>query len=274
LKALRLALISACLALGTGACVTTKSEGEEMRRDIAQLRADFDTLKADSATTREQLRAEQSKAVANLQAAMDALNRAARKTGADLGVELEKAQQDLTAVKGQLEVINHKLEEADKAAADRDKKIAEVFDWKSARQKQIDAAEHPTDKTAMYQLALKKLDAGDTARARELLTDFLSKFRDDPFAPNAQYWLGESYYAERRFNDAIVEFQKVIKDWKNSEKAADSLLKIGMSFQAQGDCHNAVLFFDEVVEKHRTNHSATKVAKEKLAECRKKRAGR
>jgi tol-pal system protein YbgF len=263
----------ALLFLGPAACVTTASEGEQMRKDIAQLRSELEAQQKSAQAEREQLRAEQAKAVKELNAAMDTLNRGARKTGADLAVDLEKAQQDLATLKGQLEVVNHKLEATDKAQADRDKKLDEVYTWATTRKRQMEAAEHPTDKAAIYQLALKKLDAGDTARARELLSEFLQKFKNDAFAPNAQYWLGESYYAERRFNDAIVEFQKVLKDWKSSEKTPDALLKIGMSFQAQGDCQNAVLFFDEVVGSHKGS-GAAKTAKDKLGECKKKRATR
>jgi len=44
-----------------------------------------------------------------------------------------------------------------------------------------------------------------------------------------------------------------------------------MSFQAQGDCQNATLFFEEVMQGHRSSPVA-KTAREKVAECRK--AGR
>ena len=269
----RSVLLALVLALGPAACITTASEGEAMRKDIAQLRADVDQQKKEASAEREALKAEQVKAMGDLKVAMDALDRAARKNGADLAVDLERAQGELAALKGQLEVINHKLDQSDKTQAERDKKLEDLVGWKSSREKAMQVAEHPTDKAAIYQLGLKKLDAGDTARARELFGEFLQRFKSDAYAPNAQYWLGETYYAERRFNDAIVEFKKVLDGWKAAEKTPDALLKIGMSFQAQGDCQNAVLFFDEVVGSHRTA-SAAKAAKEKLAECKKKKAGR
>ena len=263
-------LVALLVALSSTACVVWRSDYE---RDLAALKADLEQQKKEAGESREQLKTDQAKAVKEVNDAMDALNRVARKSGADLAVELEKAQADLASLKGQLEVINHKLEQEGPGMAERDRKIAVAYDWVEKRQKQMDAAEHPTDKAAVYQLALKKLDAGDTARARELFTEFLTRFKTDAYAANAQYWLGETYYAERRFNDAIVEFQKVLKDWKNSEKTPDALLKIGMSFQAQGDCQNAVLFFEEVLGSHRSS-SAGKSAKEKLAECKKKKGNR
>jgi tol-pal system protein YbgF len=269
-SSLRAAALAA-LVSGTTACVTTASEGEAMRKDIANLRADVDQQKKEAVAEREALRAEQAKAMAGLKSALEALDRAARKTGADLAVDLERAQQDLVSLKGQLEVINHKLQVADQAQAERDKKLDEVHAWKAQREKALQAAENPSDKAAIYQLGLKKLDAGETARARELFGEFLQKFKGDSYAASAQYWLGETYYAERRFNDAIVEFKKVLDGWKSTEKTADALLKIGMSFQAQGDCQNAVLFFEEVLQSHKSSQAA-RAAREKLSECRKKKA--
>jgi len=109
---------------------------------------------------------------------------------------------------------------------------------------------------ALYNLASQKLNQGQPAKARDLFQDFLNRYPKDELAANAQYWLGETYYAREEWNDAIVEFQKVLKEYKGSDKVPDALLKIGMSFQAQGDCQNALLFFDEVGQAHKTAPAA------------------
>src|SRR5438132_1320492 len=129
--------------------------------------------------------------------------------------------------------------------------------------------EYPTDRGPLYNLAGQRLDQGQPAKARELFQDFMNRYPKDELAANAQYWLGETYYAEKKWNDAIVEFQKVLKDYKGSDKVPDALLKIGMAFQAQGDCQNALLFFDEVVQAHKTS-AAAKAAHDRSAECRRK----
>ena len=263
---MRIAIVCLCL---TAACVTTAQEGEEMRRDIAALRTDL-KKEVDTATLeRQKLADEQAAKSKALQDALDVLNRAARKSGADLAVDLEKAQNDVTALRGQIEVLQHRLEALEKLSQDQQKSLDAANQLVAQRQKELDKAEHPTDRMGIYTLARQKLEAGQTARARELLQDFLARFPKDELAPNAQYWLGESWYAEKKWNDAIVEFQKVLKEYKGSDKVPDALLKIGMSFQAQGDCQNALLFFDEVGQAHKTAPAA-KVAHERAAECRRK----
>ena len=59
----------------------------------------------------------------------------------------------------------------------------------------------------------------------------------------------------------------MVKQYKASEKAPDALLKIGMSFQAQKDCKNAQLFYEEVLQAHKGSPAA-KTAREKSAECK------
>ena len=254
----RLLLIALCSV----ACVTTAQEGEQMRADIAALRTD---LKKEMDATSADRQKDQQRAKA-LQDALDQLSRAARKSGADLAVDLEKAQNDLSSVRGQIEVLQHRLDSLEKSSQENQKALDSATQFIAQQKKEL---EHPTDRGPLYNLARQRLDQGQPAKARELFQDFLNRYPKDELAANAQYWLGETYYAEKRWNDAIVEFQKVLKDYKGSDKVPDALLKIGMSFQAQGDCQNALLFFDEVLQAHKTS-AAAKAAHDRAAECRRK----
>src|SRR5471032_1175701 len=151
--------------LACSACVTTAQEGDEMRKDIASLRADL-KKETDTATADRQKQADEAAGRAKaLQDALDQLSRAARKSGADMGVDLEKAQNDLSAVHGQLEVLQHRLDAMEKAQTDQ-QKANEAAVAAAAQQKK--EAEHPTDKTGIYNLGRSKLEAGQTQRARAL----------------------------------------------------------------------------------------------------------
>src|SRR3954469_24438574 len=251
--------------LATSACVTTAQEGEQMRQDIAALRADLKKEVDTANAERAKLGAEQQQRGKALQDALDQLSRASRKSGADMAVDLEKAQNDVAALRGQIEVLQHRLDALDKQGQDERMTLEAVNQFMAQRQKEL---EHPTDRVGLYNLARQKLEANQPAQARPLLQDFLNRYPKDELAANAQYWLGETYYAEKKWNDAIVEFQKVLKEYKGSDKVPDALLKIGMSFQAQGDCDNAKLFYEEVIQSHGKSALA-KTARDKIAECRK-----
>src|SRR3954469_16703563 len=124
------------LLLACTACVTTAQEGEQMRNDIAALRTD---LKKEVDTTnleRQKLEAEQTQRSKALQDALDQLSRAARKSGADLAVDLEKAQNDITALRGQIEGLQHRLDALEKQGLEQQKLADTATQMLAQRQKE------------------------------------------------------------------------------------------------------------------------------------------
>src|SRR5947209_4906236 len=146
----------ACLVLAS-ACVTTAQEGEQMRKDIAALRTDLKN-EIDTATSeRQKLAVEQQQRGKALQEALDQLSRASRKSGADLGVDLEKAQNDVAALRGQLEVLQHRLDALEKTTQNQQKSL-DTANQVVAQQKK--EQERPSDRGALYNLARQRLDQG------------------------------------------------------------------------------------------------------------------
>jgi tol-pal system protein YbgF len=82
------------------------------------------------------------------------------------------------------------------------------------------------DPRVTYDGALNLLHQGHYVEAASGFSTFLRTFSDSPLAANAQYWLGECYYGERRFQEAIDEFERVFAFYPSSNKVPASLLKI------------------------------------------------
>ena len=72
-----------------------------------------------------------------------------------------------------------------------------------------------------------KLKAGDYADAAQLFTSFLQLYPSGVYAPNALYWLGESYYVTQNYELALEAFQTLLSQHAGSRKEADALLKVG-----------------------------------------------
>lgn len=87
----------------------------------------------------------------------------------------------------------------------------------------------PADPKDEYEAAFNNLMRHDLASAEAAFIAFLAAHPEDPLAGNAQYWLGETYYARNRFEDAAVAFLDGYQTYPNSPKAPDNLLKLGMS---------------------------------------------
>ena len=80
---------------------------------------------------------------------------------------------------------------------------------------------------ANYQAAFDLLKPGLYEKATAAFQQFLVAFPASALADNAQYWLGESYYVTRRYDEALKTFRIVVDRYKESRKLPDAWLKIG-----------------------------------------------
>ncbi len=91
------------------------------------------------------------------------------------------------------------------------------------------AAAPAADERASYQAAFDTLKSGQYDASARAFTQFLQQYPEGPYAPNARYWLGESYYVTQNFELALQQFQALYQRYPNHDKAAGALLKIGLS---------------------------------------------
>jgi len=76
----------------------------------------------------------------------------------------------------------------------------------------------------LYHDAFKLLQDGDYAGAERSFKAFVQNNPKHPLAGNAQYWLGETYYARHDYQNAMVAFAEGYKVYKTSPKGPDNLL--------------------------------------------------
>lgn len=99
-----------------------------------------------------------------------------------------------------------------------------------------------------YKKALETFMARKYKESEAMFADFIKKYPKSSFMPNAGYWLGEAYYAQKRYDEAILSFQSVVSKYSKHQKAADSLLKTGYSYERLGDKANARFYLEQVLE--------------------------
>ena len=88
----------------------------------------------------------------------------------------------------------------------------------------------PTEEEqAAYDRAFRALRETRYADAAEGFSDFLDEYPDSGYAPNALYWLAETYYVTRDFDTALSFFRQLLDQYPASNKEGDALLKIGFS---------------------------------------------
>ena len=82
--------------------------------------------------------------------------------------------------------------------------------------------------------AFKMLQDGDYAGAERGFKTFVQRNPQHALAGNAQYWLGETYYVRRDYQNAMVAFAEGYKVYKTSAKGPDNLLKLGITLAVMG----------------------------------------
>ncbi len=81
----------------------------------------------------------------------------------------------------------------------------------------------------LYQNGLRDFTSGKYDLARQEFSDYIKNFPANDLASNAQFYLGEIYYAQNDFNDAIGSYDTVLTNYPRSFKLASSLYKKGMA---------------------------------------------
>ena len=78
-----------------------------------------------------------------------------------------------------------------------------------------------------YNAAFNALKDGRYEQAASAFSQFLATFPASNLADNAKYWYAETFYVRRQFAEALSTFEAVVKDYPDSRKTPDALLKIG-----------------------------------------------
>ncbi|RJG01739.1 tol-pal system protein YbgF [Noviherbaspirillum sedimenti] len=242
------ALAAACLAAASLAPLPAHAlfGDDEARKAIVDLRGKFEAFQKENA------------------AQMD--GKANQKSVLDLANQNEQLRQEVARLRGQLEVLSNELANAQQRQkdfyVDLDNRLRKLepqrvtFDGKEIS---VDPAEQKS-----YDAALASFNGGDYKAASVALADFVRRFPQSGYAANAQYLLGNSFYALRDYRNAMVAQQAVVKNFPDHAKAPDALLNIATCQLELKDRAATKKTLESLVAKY-PEAPAAKTAKERLA---------
>ncbi|MEM7651076.1 MAG: tol-pal system protein YbgF [Pseudomonadota bacterium] len=81
---------------------------------------------------------------------------------------------------------------------------------------------------------------------------FLRDYPSHPLTGNAKYWLGETHYVRGNFERAARIFAEGYKEFPKGSKAADNLLKLGLSLDALGKRNDACVALGQLKKENPT----------------------
>lgn len=126
----------------------------------------------------------------------------------------------------------------------------------------------PESPESLYERSNESLLRRQFSDAESGFSSFVSKYPDHSLAGSAQYWLGETYYAQGDFRQAAQNFLRGYKGYPKSRRAPDSLLKLGISLNKLGQTQQACAAFGAI-----GGEFPNAVDAKKRAQAESKRAG-
>jgi tol-pal system protein YbgF len=102
---------------------------------------------------------------------------------------------------------------------------------------------------ALYDQGYGDFLQSNYAAAEKSFSKLVETYPKDPLAGSAQYWVGETYYVRKQYKKAADTFLAGYRKYSGSDKAPDTLLRLGMSLAALGQNEAACSTFKELKDK-------------------------
>ena len=106
------------------------------------------------------------------------------------------------------------------------------------------------DPEELYRTSYELILSGDYAMAEEGFRDHIARFPSDSRTADAHFWLGEALLGQQKYREAAQAFLSANRDFPDSRKAPDSLLKLGVSLAAMNQRDVACATLAEVSKRY------------------------
>ena len=99
-----------------------------------------------------------------------------------------------------------------------------------------------------YDLGAKEFADGNYEAARTLLREYLADAPRSDEASDAMFLIADSYFREKSYEEAILEYQNIIETWPESPRIPLCQLNQGIALLEIGKPNEAGLFFESLIE--------------------------
>ena len=233
-------LLAVWAGAGAAGCVTS-GQGDLMRHDIAELKLRLDAIDKRDAEYKAQ--------VIRLKKVLDDATALLARNSADVGAKAAKNEQDIAAVNGRLEELNHTLEQQTRTAEDLKVRLAAMEQTQGKIGDRV-GLNVPDDKEQLWAQAGQRLAQGQRDEGRRFFRTFIQRFPQDPRAPQAYLMLGQSFSQESKFPNAAAEFQKVLDNYASSPEVPEAMWQLALTFTQLKFCSDARALLGDLIKRY------------------------
>src|SRR5690554_4353591 len=202
---------------------------------------------------------------------------------AQLFMQLQQMQEEIAALRGMLEEQQHELRQLRQESLERyqvlDSRINAAGQSAEQKMSQSAVTEHaapaaeapnvlaeadPGQEKLYYDVSFELIKQREFEKAQQAFSAFLRQYPDSQYAANAQYWLGEIYLVQGDAQAAGKAFALVSHNYPEHNKVPDALYKLADVERRLGNLEKARGIWQQVVAQY-PNSSAAQLSQQDLA---------
>ena len=274
--------LAACLvaALSATGCVTPQ-DIEGLNAQLADIQRQVLQLQK-QAPSKEEVSSQMSTLGTNMGRQMESL----LKTEADMQVKLQDLSSQIDELQAKLEDTNYRLAQLSQQIAATNQELKSFRSLPSLppavpegtiggdpQQPPVQPPPQPqnpgggggADPQTLYNSAYNDYLKGSYDLAMREFQEYLANFPTTELADNATYWIGECFYRQRRFRQAVEQFDTVLERYSRSDKVAAATLKKGYALLELGERSQGVVQLRHVIKQY-PNSDEANLARQRLRE--------
>jgi tol-pal system protein YbgF len=247
----------------------------ELQRDVTSLlqgQKDLSTQVTQDNTVMKTLIGQSGENVNKLAATMGSLQKSVQDVQANSGARLDTMStqvqglsDNLEEIKSRLGKLNQQLVDLQNAVQSLDAKISGASAPAPATGLPTPTSSTGTTKPTssspsavpagapsadtLYSNGLRDITTGKYDLARSEFEDYLKFYSDTDLASNAQFYLGEIFYKQKQYVDAVAAYDKVLTNYPKSFKLGPARLRKGMSLLELGQKPGGIRELREVIKR-------------------------
>jgi tol-pal system protein YbgF len=261
----------------------------ELQRDVTSLlqgQKDLSTQVTQDNTVMKTLIGQSNDTVGKLGATMSSLQKSVQDVQANSGARLDTMStqvqglsDNLEEIKSRLGKLNQQLVDLQNSVQSLDAKIsgagAPAPATGLATPTSSTGSPRPAGSSALpagapsadtlYSNGLRDITSGKYDLARSEFEDYLKFYSDTDLASNAQFYLGEIFYKQKQYTDAVAAYDKVLTNYPKSFKLGPARLRKGMALIELGQKTAGVRELRDVVKRY-PGSDEDRLARAKLKE--------
>jgi tol-pal system protein YbgF len=241
-------LLPVAAALALAGCVSG-SDIDRLQRQLNGVEKKVDALSS-QASSREE--------VQKLSESLSKQSTALLRANAELGTKFDDLIRDMQTLAGKLEDSNRRLREVSQQLAELQARPAPAAAGALAA-----AGAKGSSPVDLYGQASADYQKGQFDLARQGFQEYLDSYPKTDLSDDAAYWVGECYAAQKKPREAIAAWERLLKQFPESDKGAAAHLKKGVAHLDLGEKAQAIVEMQFVVHEYPRSDEA-KSARQRL----------